>query len=268
MPVVGHGGEIVASSTSTLTTLPAPRAGNPPYRGVVLDWLFGGVALLNVYALALVVLRAPLYRTRVYRPMLLNIGLSIAPVIVLGLVVLVDAVLIAGGAPSWAVVTCAVVGFGVWLLLLPNAGYLVTELNYSHRQEGEEVPLWYDIVAVLTLALSGVMNTLVNVFLAQALLAIVLYPDDDAPFRRPVSWVLVLVVLALVSVGIYLGRYVRFNSWDLAHPVQFVRKLVRHFRARGAVLDALLFVLLHTLFFAVMYAIVMGPVTTLLVRGA
>lgn len=234
----------------------------------MLDWLFGGVALLNVYALALVVLRAPLYRTRLYRPMLLNIGLSIAPVIVLGLVVLVDAVLIAGGAPSWAVVTCAVVGFGVWLLLLPNAGYLVTELNYSHRQEGEEVPLWYDIVAVLTLALSGVMNTLVNVFLAQALLAIVLYPDDDAPFRRPVSWVVVLVVLALVSVGIYLGRYVRFNSWDLAHPVQFVRKLVRHFRARGAVLDALLFVLLHTLFFAVMYAIVMGPVTTLLVRGA
>ncbi len=190
------------------------------------------MALLNVYALALVVLRAPLYRTRLYRPMLLNIGLSIAPVIVLGIVVVVDAVLIAGGAPSWAVVACAVLGFGVWLLLLPNAGYLVTELNYSHRQEGEEVPLWYDIVAVLTLALSGVMNTLVNVFLAQALLAIVLYPDDDAPFRRPVSWVVVLVVLALVSVGIYLGRYVRFNSWDLVHPVQFVRKLVRHFRAR------------------------------------
>lgn len=47
-----------------------------------------------------------------------------------------------------------------------------------------------------------------------------------------------------------------------------MRKLVRHFRGRGAVLDALLFVLLHTLFFAVMYAIVMGPVTTLLVRGA
>ena len=266
MPAGGHG-EVVASSDSTLTTLVAPRAANHPYRGGVLDWLFGGVALLNVYALALVVLRAPLYRTRLYRPMLLNIGLSIAPVIVLGLVVVVDAVLIAGGAPPWAILTCAVLGFGVWLLLLPNAGYLVTELNYSHRQEGEDVPLWYDIVAVLTLAMSGVMNTLVNVFLAQALLALVLYPNDDAPFRRPVSWIAVLVVLALVSVGIYLGRYVRFNSWDLAHPVQFVRKLARHFRARGAVRDALLFVLLHTLFFAFMYLIVMGPVTALLVRG-
>jgi len=234
----------------------------------VLDWLFGGVALLNVYALALVVLRAPLYRTRVYRPMLLNIGLSIAPVIVLGLVVLVDAVLIAGGAPPAVVFTVAGAGLLVWLLLLPNAGYLVTELNYSHRREDERVPLWYDIVAVLTLAMSGVMNTVVNVFLAQALLVIVLYPNDDDPFHRPVSWIVALALLALVTVGIYLGRYVRFNSWDLAHPVQFVRKLVRHFRTRGTVRDALLFVVLHTLFFALMYAIVMGPVTTLLVRGA
>jgi uncharacterized membrane protein len=234
----------------------------------VLDWLFGGVALLNVYALALVVLRAPLYGTRVYRPMLLNIGLSIAPVLVLGLVVLVDAVLIAGGAPQGVVVTVAALGFLVWLLLLPNAGYLVTELNYSHRQDGERVPLWYDIVAVLTLAMSGVLNTVVNVFVAQALLAIVLFPDDDEPFRRPASWVAVVVVLALVSVGVYLGRYVRFNSWDLLHPAQFARKLVQHFRARGVVRDALLFVVLHTVFFALMYAIVMGPITTLLVRGA
>ena len=116
--------------------------------------------------------------------------------------------------------------------------------------------------------MSGVMNTVVNVFLAQALFVLVLYPNDDDPFHRPASWVAVLVVLALVSVGIYLGRYVRFNSWDLAHPVEFVRKLVRHFRARGALRDARRFVLLHTLFFAFMYAIVMGPVTTLLVRGA
>lgn len=234
----------------------------------MLDWLFGGVALLNVYALALVVLRAPLYGTRVYRPMLLNIGLSIAPVLVLGVVVLVDAVLIAGGAPTGVVYAVGALGLLVWLLLLPNAGYLVTELNYSHRKDGERVPLWYDIVAVLTLAMSGVLNTVVNVFVAQALLAILLYPEDDAPFRRPASWVAVVVVLALVTFGIYLGRYVRFNSWDLLHPAQFVRKLVQHFRTRGAVRDALLFCVLHTVFLAVIYGIVTGPITTFLVRGA
>ena len=234
----------------------------------MLNWLFGGVALLNVYALALVVARGPLYGTRIYRPMLLNIGLSIAPVLVLGAVVLGDLVLVASGAHPGVVFSVAGIGLLVWLLLLPNAGYLVTELNYSHRQDGERVPLWYDIVAVLSLAMSGVLNTVVNVFLAQALYALVLYPNDDDPFRRPGSWLVVVVILLLVSVGIYLGRYVRFNSWDLLHPASFVRKLVRHLRGRGVARDAVAFCVLHTVFFALIYLVIVGPVTTILVRGA
>ncbi|WP_454042658.1 DUF1361 domain-containing protein [Cellulosimicrobium sp. Marseille-Q8652] len=234
----------------------------------MLTWLFGGVALLNVYALVLIVLRAVLYRTAVYRPMLLNLGLSIVPVFVLGAVVLVDAALLAAGVTSWVVGTVAALGALVWLVLLPNAGYLVTELNLNHRKDGEGVPLWYDIVAVLTLALSGVLNTVVNVLVAQMLYAVVRYPDDDAPFTRPGSWLAVAVVLVLVTVGIYLGRYVRFNSWDLLHPAQFVRKLVRHLRERGTLGQAVLFCVLHTLLLALVYAVVVGPISTVFVRGA
>jgi uncharacterized membrane protein len=147
----------------------------------VLWWLFGGVALLNVYALALVVVRGVLYRTPVYRPMLLNLGLSIVPVFVLGAVVLALLALLAAGAPTAVTATVTVAGTLAWLVLLPNAGYLVTELNFSHRRDDDRVPLWYDIVAVLTLALSGVLNTVVNVLVAQMLYAVLRYPDDDAP---------------------------------------------------------------------------------------
>lgn len=42
-----------------------------------------GVVALNVYAVALILLRALVYRTRVYRPMLWNIFLSIMPIIIL-----------------------------------------------------------------------------------------------------------------------------------------------------------------------------------------
>ena len=52
------------------------------------------------------------------------------------------------------------------------------------------------------------------------------------PGRYRVFWhVLPLVlatlgaVLVLVAFGMYLGRYLRFNSWDLRHPVSFVKKL-------------------------------------------
>lgn len=56
-----------------------------------------GIVLMNVLAVLLVLGRAPLFRTALYRPMLLNVGLSIAPVVVLGAGVLLVAVLLAAG---------------------------------------------------------------------------------------------------------------------------------------------------------------------------
>jgi uncharacterized membrane protein len=234
----------------------------------VLWWLFGGVALLNVYALALVVVRGVLYRTPVYRPMLLNLGLSIVPVFVLGAAVLALLALLAAGAPTAVTAAVTVAGTLVWLVLLPNAGYLVTELNFSHRRDDDPVPLWFDIVAVLTLALSGVLNTVVNVLVAQMLYAVLRYPDDDAPLTRPSSWLAVGVVLVLVTVGVYLGRYVRFNSWDLLHPAAFARKLGRHLRTPGVPAQAVLFCVLHSVLLGLVYVIVVGPLTPLFVRGA
>jgi uncharacterized membrane protein len=126
------------------------------------------------------------------------------------------------------------------------------------------VPLWYDIVAVLTLAMSGVLNTVVNIFLVQMFYAVLRYPDDLKPFLRPASWLVVAVILVLVSFGIYLGRYIRFNSWDLLHPVGFARKLVRYFRRPGMVRDALLFSALYTVFFALIYVVVIGSLLEML----
>ncbi|MHA7133820.1 DUF1361 domain-containing protein [Oerskovia turbata] len=222
--------------------------------------LFFGVILVNVFAFALILLRAPLHRTSVYRPMLLNIGLSVLPVFVLTGLIVMDLVLAGAGAPTWLVATIAAAGLIVWLLLLPNAGYLVTELNFSHRKDGEDVPLWYDIIAVLTLAMSGVLNTVVNIFLVQMFYAVLRYPDDLKPFLRPASWLVVAVILVLVSFGIYLGRYIRFNSWDLLHPAGFLRKLFRYFQAPGKVRDALLFSALYTVFFALIYLVVVGSI--------
>src|SRR5699024_12595057 len=91
--------------------------------------------------------------TRVYRPMVWNIWLSISPALVLlaALVSLTFAEIIASLVLRWV----TLIFFGlVWLLMLPNGAYLITEMNFSHRREEEAVPLWYDIVLVLTLALS------------------------------------------------------------------------------------------------------------------
>lgn len=236
-------------------------------------WIPIGIAALNVYALVLILLRAPIYTTRVYRPMILNIGLSLAPAVVLVLMagILLLLVQIAPGLPwfvDWlATIATVIVGGLLWLLLLPNAAYLITELNLSHRKPGDDVPLWYDIVLALTLALSGVFNTLANVAVAQVFLAALLDREDFIVAHSPVSWIGLSITLLLVAFGIYLGRYLRFNSWDLVHPTSMLKKVIAHFKQKGNFGAALGFTASHAILLLILYLIVMRPALTRLFGG-
>ncbi len=217
-----------------------------------------GVALLNVYALVLILLRGPVFGTKVYRPMVWNIWLSILPAVILAaaLAALIFGTALGNSYVAWALVAVPTV---VWLLALPNAAYLITELDFSHRGEGENVPLWYDIVLVLTLALSGVANTLLNIFLAHVIVTLVIFPEDPDAMAEPLSWAIVAGVLVMVAFGIYLGRYLRFNSWDLRNPARFARKFGAHFSRREARRSALGFTLTHAVLLGILYLLVAGP---------
>ncbi|MBK0417431.1 DUF1361 domain-containing protein [Leucobacter sp. CSA1] len=222
-------------------------------------FLFIGAALLNAYAAVLVVARALVYRTALYRPMLWNIVLSIAPILILVL----------GGA-AWALtarvdhaLSLAVLGIAaaVWLLMLPNASYLITELNLSHRTEHDDrVPLWYDIILVISLAMSGVANTVLNVFIVHTFYAGIWVDDDAAVFVRPGVLAAVGAVMLLLGLGMYLGRYLRLNSWDVKHPVAFARKVLAHFRVAANVWACLGFTLTYAVFLAIIYVLIAGPV--------
>ncbi|MGO3147467.1 MAG: DUF1361 domain-containing protein, partial [Leucobacter sp.] len=182
-----------------------------------MEFLLAGAAALNLYAALLVVLRAVVYRVKLYRPMLLNIWLSIAPILLLGASLLALMLLLPVNR-LLSFIAAGVLGLA-WLLMLPNASYLITELNLSHRGEDEtKVPLWYDIILVITLAMSGVINTIVNVFIAHLVLSVILLDDHATSFFRPDAMIALATVLLLVGLGMYLGRYLRLNSWDVRHP--------------------------------------------------
>jgi len=222
-------------------------------------WQPVALVVLNLYAVVLVLLRAPLFHTKVYRPMLLNIGLSLAPGIVLSLIV-VSLIGIVQVIPSaLAIWLILIIGGLIWLLLLPNSAYLITELNFSHRKAKEKVPLWYDIVLVLTLALSGTMNTLTNVAIAQIAIATLFSPNEDV-LHTPGPWIAVVVTLLLVAFGIYLGRSIRFNSWDIVHPTSFIKKLATHFGQHGELANCLGFVVIHFMLLGILYALIVIPV--------
>lgn len=222
---------------------------------------------MNVLAVALVVGRALLFRTPVYRPMLLNVGLSIAPLVVLTVGTVGVLLLVSVGVALPVLIALTIVLGLLWLLLLPNAGYLITELNLSHRRDGDPVPEWYDVLLVLCLAMSGVLNMLVNVFLVQLLYVAIRY-DDVHRLRGLDLRAVVAAVLVLVSFGIYLGRNVRVNSWDVARPWRLVGRVVAHLREPGRARDALGFTLVAAAFFGLMYVALVGPVIDTLVATA
>jgi uncharacterized membrane protein len=221
----------------------------------VIFFLF--VAALNVYALLLVFARSWLFRTPVYRPMVLNWWLSAVPILIL-VATFVGLRLSAPVDSRLLTLSVLVIGGVTWLVMLPNSSYLVTELNLNHRTEDDPAPLWYDIVAVLSLAMSGVVNTVFTILLAQ-LMYVALLDSDDAR-DAPEVWGLAAVVIVLVSVGMYLGRYVRLNSWDVRSPRRLITKITSHFREPGVVKTFLLFAATHSIFIGLIFGLIVPPV--------
>ncbi|HEX6179316.1 MAG TPA: DUF1361 domain-containing protein [Thermoanaerobaculia bacterium] len=97
------------------------------------------------------------------------------------------------------------IGFVVWILFLPNAPYLITD--FIHLKERPEMPLWYDI-ALLTSAVG------VGLLLAYSSVADMQHVLTRR-FNSALSWVVIAIALLVCGFGIYLGRFLRWNSWDV-----------------------------------------------------
>ena len=108
----------------------------------------------------------------------------------------------------------------VWLLFFPNAPYLITDLFHLEPRPG--VPHWYDLALILSCAWNGLM-------LAYASLL-----DMHALVRQwlgfGAGWLFAVLALGLSAFGVYLGRYLRFNSWDvLSNPLTLFYDIVQRF---------------------------------------
>jgi len=100
-----------------------------------------------------------------------------------------------------------------WLLFFPNAPYLITDI--FHFKQSTVVPFWYDLVLVVSAAWNGLFIGLISLMQVEQFLA---------GFTRP-AWVVFYryCCIALGAYGVCLGRYERFNSWDLlTSPFQLI----------------------------------------------
>jgi uncharacterized membrane protein len=137
----------------------------------------------------------------------------------------------------------------LWLLFLPNAPYLITDI--IHLKQHHRVPIWYDLITLVAFAWTGSFLGLVSLFLMQMLV------------RRTVgntaSWLFALCALALNGFGIYFGRFLRWNSWDVFfHPTSLFYDLLEGVRNPFAYMHTIAFAGLFTLFFGAVYLMLLS----------
>lgn len=132
----------------------------------------------------------------------------------------------------------------LWLIFLPNAPYILTD--FIHLSPSRHTPLWLDGTILSAFAWTGLLLGFVSLYLLHAV------ARDRYGSRT--SWYCVVSVLALVSAGVCLGRFLRWNSWDLlVQPGKLLAQLLPHLGDPGAVARATLLTLLLTCLLAAAY---------------
>lgn len=133
----------------------------------------------------------------------------------------------------------------VWLAFFPNAPYILTDLKHYLYQE--KLTWWYDLGIYLAFALTGCFLAVASLEAMQAIIA--------RRFGVLVSWLFAIAAIALSGVGIYIGRFIRLNSWDVLLRPKLVLDTLNHHildphpRSAGmSIMFALILLMCHLMF--------------------
>jgi uncharacterized membrane protein len=96
----------------------------------------------------------------------------------------------------------------LWLIFFPNAPYILTDFQHLANRT-KELPIWYDVMMLIWFAFTGLLLGMVSLFLMQEIIR--------REFGRWIGWAFVALVAGLSSAGVYMGRFLRWNSWDILY---------------------------------------------------
>ena len=103
---------------------------------------------------------------------------------------------------------------GFWLLFFPNAPYIITDL--IHLQHSKSTLIWFDLFLIFTYACTGLLFAITSLY--------IIYSTSKEKWSKKTANYIVLFSTFLCGFGIYLGRFLRFNSWDfLRSPFKILK---------------------------------------------
>lgn len=92
-----------------------------------------------------------------------------------------------------------------WIAFLPNSFYLITD--FIHLRPNHEADLLFDIVLLASFMISGFILGMISIYLVHVELA--------KRLREKYAYALIGLVFLASSFAICLGRYTRWNTWDI-----------------------------------------------------
>ena len=102
--------------------------------------------------------------------------------------------------------------FLAWLAFLPNSPYIMTD--FIHLRTSNDYMLWLDILLMLSFALTGLLLFYLSVFDMLKLLS--------KTFRKFSLRIFTIGLMFLCAFGVYLGRFLRYNSWEIISNPQYL----------------------------------------------
>ncbi len=201
-------------------------------------FVFGLLATASAVSVALTKARMAYSNTNDYSALIWNLGLAWIPFVFASIAYVV----------SWSrrllylvVPVCAF----IWLIFFPNAPYILTDFQHLTTNPNN-APLWYDVLMLIWFAWTGLLLGLVSLHFMQDIVT--------RAFGRIYGWLFTIIVTALSSVGIFLGRFYRWNSWDiLGDPMPIANDIWGWLRHPFANLRVYGFTLLFTILFLFVY---------------
>ncbi|MBI5373339.1 MAG: DUF1361 domain-containing protein [Sphingobacteriales bacterium] len=104
----------------------------------------------------------------------------------------------------------------LWLLFIPNSFYIITDL--FHLIHVRSAPKWFDLLLIFSFAWNGILFGIISLRRVEGIIG-----GERGP---RLSLFLVFLVMWLNALGIYIGRFLRFNSWDvLTDPVNLFTEI-------------------------------------------
>ena len=92
-----------------------------------------------------------------------------------------------------------------WLLFIPNSFYIITDLvHFTHIRTA---PKWFDLLLIFSFAWNGILCGIISLRRVETLTALLR--------GKQFSVFLVFCVMWLSAFGVYIGRFLRYNSWDV-----------------------------------------------------